>query len=698
MSVHRRSIDRLLRPQSVAIVGASPREGSFGEMLTRAVSGWGYGGAIHLVNPRYPEIGGRASFPSLKALPGPPDLVLMAVADDRLEPLMTEAAEAGAGSVAIFGRCYEADTGGRLPMTERLGAIAREAGMAVLGGNCMGFVNIVDKLKVVALAPPVPDRPGPIGLISHSGSTWSGFLANQRQLSFNYVISAGQEIATTLSDYLAFLVEQPETRVVGLILETVRDPAGFLAALEEADRRGIAVVALKLGRSDRAREFTRAHSGAIAGSDAAFDAICRRYNVVRVRTFDEMTDTLELFGRGRPAPADGLAIVTDSGGERQVIVDVAADLGVSLAELSPATRDRLAAKLDPGFEVANPLDAWGDGGYIFEDCLKILADDPAVGVVAMASNMVPARAYLHKIADSVVAAAATTAKPIVAFGNLHSTICRDKAAELRGHGIPVLMGTEPALTALGRFLAFHARRRMPAEAPPASAPQAVVARWREKLARGGEALSATDSLAMLAEFGVATVANRVADSREAAVSAAAALGFPVVLKTANPAILHKTEAGGVALGLIDGAAVARAYDRVAAACGSAVEIQAYAPDGVELLLGMTHDAQFGPIVTIAAGGVMVELLVDAISLVPPFSAATALAALDRLKLRPLLNGFRGKPATDLARLAQAIERFSVMAAALGDHLSEFDANPVIAGPAGAVAVDGLAVPRHPKHP
>jgi acyl-CoA synthetase (NDP forming) len=610
---------------------------------------------------------------------------------------MTEAAEAGAGSVAIFGRCHEADTGERPPMTERLGAIARAAGMAVLGGNCMGFVNIVDKLKVVALAPPVPDRPGPIGLISHSGSTWSAFLANQRQLSFNYVISAGQEIATTLSDYLAFLVEQPETRAVGLILETVRDPAGFLAALQAADRRGIAVVALKLGRTERSREFTRAHSGALAGSDAAFDAVCRRHNVVRVRTFDEMADTLELFGRGRPAPADGLAIVTDSGGERQVIVDIAADRGVKLAALAPATLERLAAKLDPGFEAANPLDAWGDGGYIFEDCLKILTDDPAVGVVAMASNMVPARAYLHKIADSVAAVAATAAKPIVAFGNMHSTICRDKAAELRGKGVPVLMGTESALIALDRFLAFHARRRAPAEGHSPAVDSAMTARWRQKLAPGGEALSAADSLALLADFGVPIVASRVTASRDAAVDAAGALGFPVVLKTANPAILHKTEMGGVALNLADGATVARAYDRVAAACGPMVEIQAHAPEGVELLLGMTRDSQFGPIVTVAAGGVMVELLADAISLVPPFSAATALAALDRLKLRSLLNGFRGKPAADLARLAQAIERFGAMAAALGDCLSEFDANPVIAGPAGAIAVDGLAVPRRPKH-
>ncbi|MBM3573194.1 MAG: hypothetical protein FJX52_12700, partial [Alphaproteobacteria bacterium] len=499
-------VTRLLRPRSVAVVGASPREGSFGNLLLRSIASWGYQGAIYPVNPRYAEIEGRPCLGALKDLPAPPDLVLMAVADDRLEPLMAEAAQAKAGAVAIFGRCYEPPGGTRPPMTERLGAIARAAGMAVLGGNCMGFLNCVDRLLVVALAPPVPESPGSIGLISHSGSTWSALIANQRQLTFNYVISAGQEIATGMSDYMSFLAAQPETLAIGLVMETVRDPAGFVAALEAADRRGIPVVALKLGRSESSRQFALAHSGALSGSDAAFDALCRRHRVVRVRSLDEMTDTLELFTRARKPKASGLAIVTDSGGERQLIVDTAADRGVRLAELAPETKTRLQAILDPGFEAANPLDAWGDGGYIFEDCLKILADDPGIGVVAMASNMVASRAYLHRVGDAVAAATAAAATPIICFGNIHSTICRDKAAQQRGRGIPVLMGTDSALSALGHFLAFHTPRR-PAT-PPAPAPGDVVARWRARLAKAAAPLSSADSLALLADFGVATAAGR----------------------------------------------------------------------------------------------------------------------------------------------------------------------------------------------
>jgi len=665
-------------------------------MMVRAVAGWGYGGAIHPINPRYEQVEGIACAARIADLPMPPDLVLMAVADDRLEPLLSEAAAAGAKSAAIFGRCYEAVTSGRPPMTARLGAIARDAGMSLLGGNCMGFINCVDRLKVVALAPPVPDRPGSIGLISHSGSTWSALIANQRQLTFNYVISAGQEIVTSLSDYLAFLVAQSETRVVGMVIETIRDPGGFTAALEAAARCGIPVIVLKLGRSERGRQFALAHSGALAGSDAAFDAVCRHHNVVRVRALDELMDTLELFSRGRTPPTPGLAIVTDSGGERQLIVDVAADRGVPLTTLAPSTKTRLEQVLDPGFEGTNPLDAWGDGGYIYEDCLKILADDPAVGAIALASNMVPARAYLHRVADSIVAAAGATAKPIVAFGNIHSTICRDKAAELRGLGIPVLMGTETALGALGHFLAWHETRRAEPETRPPPAPADALARWRAKLSAASAPLSAVDSLALLADFGVATVASRRVANAADAVAAAAALGLPVVMKTANPAILHKTEAGGVALGLGSEADVRTAYGRISAACGPSVEVQATAPDGVEILLGMVNDAQFGPVVTIGAGGVLVELLGDAVTVMPPIGVDRAAALLQRLKVSRLLTGYRGKPPADVRALAHAIERFSVMAASLGDLLAEFDANPLLAGPSGAVAVDALAVPLSAK--
>jgi acyl-CoA synthetase (NDP forming) len=689
------AVARLLRPKSIAVVGASARPGAFGSSLMEAVTRWDFAGAVHAVNPRYDEVAGRPCYPAIADLPEAVDCVILALSDDRVEGVFTEAAAAGAGAAVVFGRCYEPPAPGRAPLTERLGAIAREAGMAVCGSNSMGFMNFVDRLMVCGHAPSIPAFAGTIGVISHSGSSWSGLAASQRQLGFNYAVSAGEEIATTMADYLVFLAEQPETRVIGCVLETVRDPEAFLAALELAQRRDIPVVALKLGRSELGARFTLAHSGALAGSDAAYRAIFERHNVCSVDTLDELTDTLELFSRGREPAGEGLGVVSDSGAERQLIVDLASRIGLEFPEPAPATKAKLEAVLDPGFEPANPVDSWGDGAYIFEDCLKILAQDPGIGIVALAANMVGGRPFLYAQTAAVEAAHRATTKPVVAFGNLHSSICRDEAARLRELGVPVLMGTANALAAIGNFVAYHQRRRLgpSAGAPPPADPQ-VVEDWRRRLAAaGGRPLDGAESLRLFADFGGAVVAGDLVESEGEALAAAERLGYPVVLKTAAPEVLHKSDLDGVALDLADAEALAGAYRPMAAALGPRAQVQAQAPPGVEVLLGVVHHEPFGAMVTVALGGVLVELFEDQVTLVPPFTAERALRYLARLKGHALLTGYRGRPAVDIGALGRAIERLSVLAVELGPWLSELDVNPVIVGTGGALAVDALVVPR-----
>ena len=576
--------------------------------------------------------------------------------------------------------------------------------MAVCGSNSMGFMNFVDRLMVCGHALPIPALDGGIGVISHSGSSWSGLVGSQRQLRFNYAVSAGEEIATTMADYLAFLIARPETRVIGCVLETVRDPEAFLAALELAEKRDIPVVALKLGRSEAGARFALAHSGAIAGSDAAYRAVFERHNVSAVDTLDELADTLELFSRGRAPPGDGLGVVTDSGAERQLIVDLASHAGLRFAALAPATRTKLEAVLDPGFEPDNPVDSWGDGAYIFEDCLDIMAQDPDVGIVALAVNMVTGRPFLYAQTAAAEAAHNSTPKPIVAFGNLHSSICRDEAARLRELGIPVLMGTATALAAIAHFVAYHGRRHRgrhrgrprggTAAARPVPVEAEVIERWRRRLAAaGGVPLDGAESLRLFADFGGPVVAGAVVEGEAEALAAAARLGYPVVLKTAAPEVLHKSDVGAVALDLADAGALAAAYRRVAAAHGARALVQAQAPPGVEVLLGVVNDEPFGAMVTVALGGVLVELFEDQVTLVPPIAAEQALGALERLKGHALLDGYRGRPAADMGALARAIERLSVLAVELGPLITELDVNPVIVSPDGALAVDALVVPR-----
>ncbi len=687
-------LDALLRPRSIAIIGASAREGSFGLRLLSAITSGRYRGAVYPINPRYEEIGGHRCYHSLNALPEPADCAAFAVSDDVVEAALAAAADAGVRGGVLFGRAYEPPGSGGASRVERLASIARDAGMAICGNNCMGFFNSIDGIKMSGDPPPLPATSGTVGLISHSGSTWSGLIGNQRDLVFNYAISAGQEIATTMADYIEFLLASPETRVIACLMETVRDPERFLAAIEQADRQGIPVVALKLGRTERGRHFALSHSGALAGSDAAYGAVFERHNVIRVTTPDELLDTLELLRSPRRPGAGRIGIVTDSGGERELIVDLATDLGAPLAEITPATATRLADVLDPGMEPQNPVDSYGDGRMLLEECLGALADDAGVAVVALATNLVHGRPYARASSTAIERVAAATTKPALVFGNIHSSVSREEATRLRALGVPVLMGTATALMAMRHLIDWQHRWNRPHPPLPALPPQHVLdaARVQVQGHAASDALPLPQALRLLELFGIPTSPSAFAADAAAAVAAAERLGFPVVLKTAAPDIQHKTDAGGVALGLRDDTAVAEAYARIAAVCGELVQVQAEAPPGTEVLFGMNNDAQFGPMVTIGLGGVLTEILADTVTFQPPVSVATARGYLKRLRGYRLLRGYRGRPMADLDALGLAIERFSVLCATIGRLFAAIDLNPVIAAPSGALAVDALFLP------
>lgn len=687
-------IRALLAPRSIAIVGASPTDGSFGKRLVGAITSWAYKGDVYRVNPRYESIDGAPCYASLDALPSKPDCVAFAISDERIEAGLTEAAKAGIRGAAIFGRCYDKSTGSNVSLPARLGAIAREAGMAVCGSNCMGFMSMAAGLRVSGNPPPVVDPAGNLALISHSGSTWSGLVGNQRQLRFSYAISAGQEIATSAADYIRFMLTQPETRVIACILEAVRDPEAFIEAIETAERKGIPVVALKLGRSEQGRRFALAHSGALTGSDAAFGAMLRRHNVIAVRTVDELADTAEMLLCQRKPTGAGIGAVTDSGGERELIVDLASDLAAPLATFTDRTASRLAEVLDPGMTPVNPVDSYGDGRTLIEDCLKIVAEDPNVGVAALATNLVHGRPYVKVASATVENVSAGTAKPTVLFGHIHSTVSREEAARLRALGIPVLMGTTTALQAMTHFLAWHAQRTDAARAAGACPPEvgAAAKSWRARLEGQSRPLSPADAERLLIDVGLPVAESAFVDTADKAAAAADRLGYPVVLKTAAPDLLHKTEAGGVKVGIADAPALRAAYGDIAARCGPLVQVQRMAGAGTEILLGMVNDPQFGPVATLGMGGIFAEVYKDTVPFVPPVSKAMAARLIDGLKGAAILKGARGRPRADIDRLAEVVVRFSWLCAEIGPLLSELDVNPVIAGPAGAVAVDALVVP------
>jgi acyl-CoA synthetase (NDP forming) len=591
-----------------------------------------------------------------------------------------------------FSSLYEEPSEGP-DLRARLRAIAVEHGMAMCGGNGMGFMNQASNVRATGFLTPEVIRRGPVTFLSHSGSAFSALAFSDRGLGFNLLVSSGQEVVSTMADYMAYALDLDETRVLALLLETVREPDGFVAMLARAAERGVAVLALKVGRTAASQAMVTAHSGALAGEHGAYEALFDAFGVHEMRSLDELADTIELFSSPRRVRrGDGIASVHDSGGERAMFVDLAGDLGVPFASVSDTTIARIADTIDPGMESSNPLDAWGtgiDGDRIFREAFAAFADDPAVSASVFCVDMtLQGEPYDEGYLLLAREAYDGTSEPFCVLSNLASAVTQHEIRMLRDTGIPVLEGTENGLRALGHLLDDAEFRARPAVEAVVPVDHAIRARWRDRLATGVP-LSELDGLMLLEEYGLEVASARPASTPQAAVDAATAIGFPVVLKTAAPGITHKSDVDGVRVGLTDEAAVRNAYEDVSGRLGPEVTVAALVPPGVEMALGMIADPTFGPLVLVGAGGVLVELLRDRALAVPPIDATAAHRMIGRVAVRPILDGVRGAEPADVDSLADAIARLSVLAADLGDLIAALDVNPVIVGPKGCVVVDAL---------
>jgi acyl-CoA synthetase (NDP forming) len=678
----RAAVRRMLEPRSIAVVGASDRPGSFGRrMVTEALRSPARP-VVHPVHPAYDQVQGLRCVPSVADL-DPVDLALLGVPDRALVDQVSLASSRGAGGAVVFGSA--------VGLADRVRAVA--GSMPLLGPACMGFVNVARGVRAIGYLERAGLAPGPIALVSHSGSAFSALLRTHRRLDYALAVSSGQELVTTTADFLDYALDQPETRVVGLLVETMREPARLRAALARAASEDVAVVALTVGSSAVGGALVGAHSGALAGADGAWEALCRAYGVHRVRDLDELVDTLELFALARrPRPGVpgskplGLATVHDSGGERALLADVAATLGVPFAELGVATLAELTGLLDHGLEPGNPLDVWGTGAdteALLTGCLTTVAHDPSVGVTALAVDLVEEYDGDESYPAAALAAHAATDAPLVVLTSTAASVHQPTADLLRDAGVPVLEGHGPGLRALGHLLA-NASPARPRPALPAEAHGTLTGK-PVRLPTEPSAL-----LAALGDLGVPVVATATVRSAAEAVAVAAEAGFPVALKTA--AVAHKSDVGGVVLGLSSAAEVAAAYEALAARLGPEVVVQAMAAPGVELALGVVRDPHLGPLVVMGVGGTLVELVAERAVALPPFDEAAATALLAELpRVSALLAGVRGAPAADLPAVAAAVAALSRVAVALDDDVVALDVNPLVCAPAGCVAVDALLV-------
>ena len=683
----------LLAPHSVAIVGASPRPGSAGHGAISVLRAHGFAGTFHFVNPRYREIEGQVCHPSVTALPSPPDLAIMTIANQRLEPAFDDAVAGGAGSIEIFGSCH-LDNDTDPPLVDRLRAKAKAAGIPVSGGNSLGYVNFDRSFYV--MFDTMPERtPGHVAMFCHSGTLYWELTYGDPRYRYNMSVSQGLEINGTVGDYIDYALAQPTTRAIALCLETVRDPANFMAALAQARDRDIPVIAIKMARTEPSKRFAISHSGGLAGDDDAFSALFERYGVLRAETLDEFATTAMLMAHPKRAAPGRLSAMFDSGGMRELAVDTAQDIGLEFAAIGKDTVATLAANLEGGLQPDNPLDVWStynDYERRTANCLRALSDDPDTGLTLFGFAMSDNSAYPGGFITACEEAAPGTEKPIFAMAGFSGVSNRGTAETLHDAGMPVLDGLQNGLRAVRHAFAYRDARLRPPPQVPAPPAAGVVADWCTRLGRDGT-LDEAQGLGLLAEFGIPAAEAVLANDRAEALDAAEEMGFPVALKTAAPGHAHKSDVDGVRLDLANATLLGAAYDELAARLGPRVTVSPMAGAGIELAFGMVRDDQFGPLILVGAGGALIELIRDRAFALPPIDAAGARRLLDRLRVRTLLEGVRGRPAADLDAVAEALARFSVMVAALGDCLAEVDVNPVIAGPAGCQAVDALVVGR-----
>lgn len=693
-------LEPLLNPSSLAVIGASERPDTPGREIINNLLAGRFAGALYAVNPRYTQICGVSCHSTLAELPEKVEQVYIAVGDAHVESALEQAIEHGAKAVVVI--CSLAADGSEPPLMERVRVRAREAGILLMGGNTMGYYNFTHGTWACAFDTRNNHVGGGITLITHSGAGMSGLIDCDERLDCNLAVSTGQELDVRMDEYLDYALEQAKTRVVGLFMETARSPHGLRNALRKARDRKIPVVVLKVGKTAFSARLAESHSGAMAGRDDAFQALFDRYGVIRVSDMDEFTTALIMFNQPHPVAPGALVSLHDSGGERQLLVDLADEMRIPLAELSPDTTSKLEQILDPGLPAVNPLDAWSAGGpeyhHVMEDCMAALMCDPAAAFGAVIHDRAPNGKIYTDYFGYMRKGHAASGKPVFLVSNRQGTGSDRAVVEVTREGFPVLDGLRPFLAgvqALTGFRDYHARTSDPAPV----ADELTVARWRRKLANMTGKVSEQTTLQLLGDFEIPACQPTACDNEQALLTAASELGFPLVLKTAKPGVVHKSDVNGVHLDIANEHELRQAYGRMVHTLGPEVIVMPMVQqDGVEMAIGMINDAQFGPLVMLGFGGRDIESSGKVRFLLAPFGPKTAKRAVKSLAGNQRLRAWRGRAAVDVDAFCQAAANFSAMAHALASEISELDANPVIVHPEGCIAVDGfMSIARPDNH-
>ena len=691
MSNHR--LQPLLKPSSIAVLGASQKSGSVGnEVIVNLLRG-GFEGSIYPVNPGYEEILGIACYPSLVDLPARPDMVIFAISDRRIESALDEVIALNIPACTIFSALI-LDNDSTPNLKQRIATKAQSAELLVAGANGMGFYNVRDRVLAGGFDTRDHPYPGNVSLISQSGAGMSGIVDCEQRLQFNLAVSSGYELTVSMEDYLDYALDLKETKVVGLFLETSRYPHKLIQAFKKANQRRIPIVVLKVGRTDLAAELAVSHSGALAGSDQCYNAVFDRYGVQRVDDMDQLATTLIMFAQTDQITQGDVVSLHDSGGERQLMIDLADSLKVPLTKLQPSTITQLENLLDAGLPAVNPLDGWGAGGpnasAMMADCFTALLADTGAALGAVIHDRGPNSEVYSSYLNYLHQAHAASGKPVFLVANRQGSGTDELAITSTHNGFAVIDGVSQFLIGARGLLNY---RDFQLREPMASVgiDQTKCDYWRQRL-QAETKVTETLASQCLANLGIPMLQSILVGSEKELALAGANVGFPLVLKTAQPEIDHKSDVGGVVLNIANQADLLKAYREMADRLGpKGMVAPMLQSSGIEMILGISRDSQFGPTVVAGFGGIFAEVLSDVAVLIPPFNATAVKRVLENLSMADLLKGARGASKVDVDSYCEVAARLSEIAVAFSDTLVEVDINPIMLTADGCVGLDALMV-------
>ena len=701
-----RDLSPLLAPKSIALVGVSRTDGTPSRHLLANLLEYQFPGPLHLVNPSGDPIGGLPSLRSIEDLPEAVDLALVVVPAHEVATTIEACAQRGIAAAVVYSAGFADDRGsGGVALQHDLERVVDATGIAVCGPNSEGFFSISEGVPATFSGAPALEfvsqfsvgealgpEPGNIAIVGQSGGLGFSLFSQglERELRFSYVISAGNEAGLTMVDYLAFLMEHTATEVVLAYIEGLRDPGRFAGVAARAVELGKHLVVAKVGRSDAAQRAALSHTGHLAGEDRAYDAIFRRYGIVRVHDTEEMLDVAMALSWRRRRPGSRTGIVSFSGGSGVWMADACTNAGLVVPELTPEIQERLGEVLPSFAATSNPVDITGASKIGPAGVLGVVADDPRIDALVLITTL--RTAYLFE-ADrpALERLSRDVSKPVVLYGYTEPTA--EHKAVLRQLRLPFYPSPVRTARALAALVGPVGRVEPLEQVRAASAVDVV-----DRLRRPPEVLCEYEVKQLLAGVGVRTTDETLAGTAPEAVAAARAIGFPVALKVQSPDLPHKQAAGGVLLGLASPAEVEKGFAEITArverdhpaATVHGLLVQEMVPEGLELIVGIDNTSGLGPMVLLGFGGSLAEILGRTVMYPAPFGVLTATAMLTDIGADRVLRSLGGGDAT-IEEAAVLLAKVAGLAGA--GAIREMDLNPVVVDPATgrACVVDALIV-------